>query len=94
MKTITYHFGKIDFVDNSHQSQLPPYQPFLSHLQGSRANSSENFQEKLDHRNHENNQIQRNSTILDSQNEIPPFQSDTNLTLPRRDQMRVINHES
>ena len=37
--------------------------------------------------------MQRNSTILDSQNEIPPFNPDSSLTLPRRDRMRDINYE-
>ena len=50
---------------------------------GSRVNSSEIVQENLDYRNHENDQMQRNSTILDSQNEILPFKPDSNLTLPR-----------
>ena len=63
-------------------------------MQGDNVNSTVNVQEKLDHRQDENNQIQRNSTILDSNNAIPPFIPETNLTLQGRDQIKVINHES
>ena len=63
-------------------------------MQGDNLNISENVKNSLDHGQGNNYQLQKNSTILDTQHEIPPFNPETSLSFQSRDQMEVISHES
>ena len=73
----------IIFADYAHQSQsrhVSQNQPHIPHMQDEILNTSEWVEKSLGHKQDRDYQDQRNSTILDSRNVIPPFNPETSLS--------------